>query len=219
MADPAIPSALPLPSSDPLPLLRAFSNITFTKSLVTATPEGLGHHHEITGFAGSAPTALSFAMELVVSDDSTVESLQCIVSRWARGELKDVIEECERSCNPQMLLWAIDSYHSLAVKRAKTMAGLCWKYPGLLPQFAAKGRKRNARGKLYKPENREVVALLGEHMLCFRRRGEVKVGVEFVLAWKLGVDDVGEAQSRVEGHARFPEACEHTSATRAITMN
>jgi hypothetical protein len=212
MADPAIPSALPLPSSDPLPLLRAFSNVTFTKSLVTAVPEGTGHHHEITGFAGSAPTALSFVMELVVSDDTTVESLRCTVLPWARAELKDVIEECERSCNPQMLLWAIDSYQSLAVKRAKTMAGLCWKYPGLLPQFAAKERKKNTGSKFYKPENREVVALLGESMLCFRKRGETKGGVEFVVAWKLDVDDVGEALSRVEGYARFPEACEHTSA-------
>jgi hypothetical protein len=222
MADPAIPSALPLPAEDPLPLLRAFSSLTFTKSLVTAIHEGLNHHHEIAGYAGSTPTALAFRLELVVSGEAKVESLQCTVSRWARGELKSLIQQCESCCDPQMLLWAINSYHSLAIKRAKTLAALCWRYPGLLPQFAARGRKRN-KGRVYKPENREVVALLGERMLCFYRRSaekeKSKCGPELVVKWGVGVDDVGEAESNIEGHARFPGACKYNQPSREPSTN
>ncbi|KAA8893092.1 hypothetical protein FN846DRAFT_914464 [Sphaerosporella brunnea] len=200
-ADPNIPSALPLPAADPLPLLQAFSELTFTKSVVTVAGEAGGRHHDIAGYAGAAPTALGFRLSLLVSAENTVDALTCSVSRWARRELKGLMATCEQSRDPQLFLWAINTYQPLAVKRAKTLASLCWRYPSLLPQFGASAAKtKRRRGRVYKPHSREIVALLGESTLCFRQ------GPEFVLAWRVEVDDVGEAQSCIEGFARFPAA-------------
>jgi len=94
--------------------------------------------------------------------------------------------------DPHSLLYAINSYHPLCALRAKVFAGLCNKYPTLLPQFT----------------KRRWSALMGVQTLCFSRRtGKRRGGTEFVLTWRISVDDVGEAESRVEGEARVPSAC------------
>jgi len=209
VADPAIQSALPLLVSDPLQQLRAFSGLTFTKSLVSPNPPGLDRHHEIAGCAGTPVVALTFQMELVVAREEAVEELSCSVSQWARGELKSLIAECTDVRDPKVLLWAISTYQPLAVKRARTWARLCWRYPSLLPQYAPKNKKRN-KGKSYKPSPREINALLGESVLCFCPRSGAEKGKrsqEFVVRWNIEVDEVGEARSTVNGDARVPGVC------------
>ncbi|KAI5848016.1 hypothetical protein BZA05DRAFT_404132 [Tricharina praecox] len=214
VADAAIPSALPLPVSNPLPQLRAFSALTFTKSLVTPLPPGLNRQHQIVGYAGAPIAALTFQVSLVVSaHEETVEELYCSVSQWARGELTPVIKECAGARDPKVLLWAISTYQPLALKRAKVWARLCWRYPGLLPQYAPGSKriskKAKAKAKAHKPSPREINALLGERVLCFRPRSagkgdKGKRSLEFVVRWSIGVDEVGEAVSTVDGDARVP---------------
>ncbi|KAF8250947.1 hypothetical protein K440DRAFT_659175 [Wilcoxina mikolae CBS 423.85] len=195
-ADPDIPSALPLPVSDPLPQLRAFSSLTFTTTRVTTLPPGLRRSHEIRGFAGAYGVgALDFWIEMVADTGALmVEELQARVSHWARGELGGFVNECIENRDPQLLLYAINSYHPLCTMRAKVFASLCSKYPTLLPAFT----------------KRRWAALMGVETLCFSRRrgsgGGGGGGTEFVLTWRINVDDVGEAESRVEGEVRVPIA-------------
>jgi len=225
VADPEMPSALPLAVSDPLPQLRAFSALTFSRSLVSAVPPGASRRHEIAGYAGAPVAALGFKLALVVARGETVEELACSVSQWARGELASTIAECTRACDPKTLLWALSTYQPLAVKRAKTWARLCWRYPALLPQYAPRNRTRG-KGKAYKPSPREINALLGDSVLRFRlASGAGKGGLpqEFVVRWNIRVDDVGEAVSTVDGDARVPDVCECSStsppAPRSARLN
>ncbi|KAF8538697.1 hypothetical protein BDD12DRAFT_841397 [Trichophaea hybrida] len=199
-ADPEIPSALPLPVSDPLPQLRAFSSLTFTTTRFTTLPPGLRRSHEIRGYAGAYGVgALDFWIEMVADTGALmVEELQARVSHWARGELGGFVNECIENRDPQLLLYAINSYHPLCTMRAKLFASLCCKYPTLLPAFT----------------KRRWAALMGVETLCFSRKtgerrgsgGRGGGGTEFVLTWRINVDDVGEAESCVEGEVRVPIA-------------
>lgn len=218
-ADPAIPSALPLPVADPLPQLRAFSGLTF--SAVTTTPvaapvtapgtvpgtvppapmpsqkQTLLTRHEVRGYAGAYGVGvLDFAIDMVVDPFSQrVAELAAVrVSPWARRELAPWLADCTRLRDVQGALYGLDSYHALCVRRAKALSRLAGAYPALV-RTAGGGRRR-------------WWSWLGIDRIVFHQQaqGQLQRGAggqaELVVQWRVAPDDVGEACSRVGAHVR-----------------
>jgi hypothetical protein len=186
---------------DDLAHASALSRIIFTRHSSLVVAEGR-RNVEVGGYVGERYLHFQFQIEVGLARCS-VEALGAEVSVWARKELASVIECCCRERNPQLLLVGLQSYCEFALKRARIFGRLGRRFPELLGGY---GR---VEGKLAR---REVGAYLGESVLRFRRRkgrGRGETGeVEFVLCWKLGIDDTGEVESQVEGDARVPRSCE-----------
>ncbi|KAI5782660.1 hypothetical protein EDC01DRAFT_632377 [Geopyxis carbonaria] len=233
LADPDVPSMLPLAADKPLKQLTAFHNITFLSTETTMLPneeEGSPQQqHKIQGYAGDR--LLYFQLVMVVDiNDFTVQSLSCKVTPWTRPELSPFITRCSEQCNPSLLLYALNSYTNLTLLRAKVFSNLCAKYPGLLPGHCVNADRRSGTAAAdTKHTRREIMSQVGNCILVFRNRAAVKswrdknvkkkgkrgpsvnpnaecATPEFVLRWKIVLSDEGDAQSKVDGEARVPSA-------------
>ncbi|KAI5815155.1 hypothetical protein BZA77DRAFT_388574 [Pyronema omphalodes] len=183
-AEADIPSALPLPTDKPLPQLKMFSSITFTSCNTTLEPSdsGILRHQSIHGYVGKFGVGmLDFHLDLRILEDQVVD-LSAKIPVWARKDLTAWVRECEESLNPSYLLYALNSYHPLAVKRAATFAAVSKRYM----EFTKKLKK---------------AAWMGVDTMTFRREKE---GPEVVVRWQLEVDDVGDVKSKLTAGVRVP---------------
>lgn len=233
-ADPSLPSTLPQAVDNPLSQLTVFNALTFTSFsspvVLDDDAAATAQHHEITGYVGDKH--LFFRIHTAVALSSlTVLSISNTLSPWARRELSPALARFAAEKDISATLYAINSYAALARKRAATFARLSHAFPRLLPSFAPR-QTHQCKGKqksdsAYEPSRRDITAQMGEAVLRFRDQqaarqapksrvngslggadsGRESGEVEFVLEWRVQVDDVGEAESRVRGEARVPVHC------------
>jgi hypothetical protein len=161
-----------------------FSSITYTSCNTTIEPSdsGILRRQSIRGYVGKfGVSMLDFHLDLRILGDQVVD-LSAKVPVWARKDFGAWINECEETLNPSYLLYALNSYHPLAVKRAATFAAMSKRYTELTRQL-------------------KKAAWMGVDTMVFRRGKE---GPEVVVRWQLEVGDMGDVESKLTAGVRVP---------------
>lgn len=210
--DEPVPSARPMEPDDPLPQLKAFTNITFTthsSKIIPSTPVS----QIITASGYASNRLLYFTVSLSVQS-ATVQEITYRISPWSVRELTPVLATAIEEGDIPTVFHAISTYTLIAKARASAFAKLSATFPHLLPTLAISKREKG------KVSRREIIPYLGESLLRFHscaktgkasRCSESGMGeseVEMILEWRIEFDVTGEPESVVSADVRLPSHCE-----------
>jgi hypothetical protein len=203
-----VPSHRPVELADPLPYLQMFTSLSFTTQL--SLPRGKVNPHSrrvhqkhIIDIAG--PQKLLTAQIFVIIDTlgNEIVDMQILrLSPWAERELGTFLRKRAEENDLGNACWAIDSYWTIAHKRAQHWHQCEVKFSHLLVgqtnedtenvnhqhQLEA---KRISRRDLNRHLGRDSLILQDKHVLL-------------KLNWRIGFDWTGETESEVTVEPAFP---------------
>ena len=206
-----VPSHRPLELDDPLPYLQMFTSFTFSTKL--SIPHGQNPHsnrvHQKHVIDVTGPQSLLTAQLAITIDTltNTILDLKLIhISHWAERELGAFVRAKALSQDLGNACWAVDSYWTLAKKRAEYWHRCKVAFPHLIPGRGRDNTERvdkTGRVEPGKPLSRkELNRNLGEDVLVLEDKHVV-----LSISWKISFDWTGEAESDIGVVSAVPRVC------------
>lgn len=218
-SDKPVPSHRPVELADPLPYLEMFTSFKFSTRLSlprskTAPSSRRSHQThiiDITGPQKLLTAQLSLTINALASEITKLQLTR--LTPWAEHELGTFIRSRAQQKDLSNAAWAVNSYWTLAQKRAQYWHRVETSFPHLLIglsgedtenalQAQSKPSKSISRKELNRHLGRDTLVLQDAHVV-------LKV------SWRIGFDWTGEAESHVAVEPAFPRVCKFfISSTR-----
>ncbi|EMD61080.1 hypothetical protein GGP41_009993 [Bipolaris sorokiniana] len=220
-SDKPIPSHRPVDLADPLPYLEMFTSFKFSTRISlprSKTAPSSRRTHQTHTIDMTGPQKLLTA-QLSLTIDATapeITKLQLIrLTPWAEQELGTFIRSRAAQKDLSNASWAINSYWTLAQKRAQYWHKVETSFPHLLIGRSEKDTENaspQARSKASKPLSRkELNRHLGRDTLVLQ-----DAHVVLKLSWRIGFDWTGEAESNVAVEPAFPRVWSETDTADSL---
>jgi hypothetical protein len=211
-----LPSHAPIELEDPLPYLRLFTNLRCSSDITARPAPDENSFHQVHDIKIQGPQNILKATVEMTIDPMTEQVEELAIkelSSWAEHELGTWIRKrAAEEKDAGNICWAMDSYWSLAKKRAE-----CWircerafreKLVGAGPELRGNSTQdgldgSDGTGKNMKYQKHELQKYLAKDHLLFRSEE-----VAFRVSWTIQFDWTGEAESQIKGMAGFPQVCE-----------
>lgn len=213
--DKPVPSHLPVPQSDPLPLLALFTPLKFTSTInppsKATSRDDIQQSHQIM-LKGPA-SLLSCGLDLTISSSPEEDEAPRVgsiilsnLSPWASGEVGPFLRNRATAGDINTIGYALARYWDISMKRAQCWSRCCREFRHLLALSkelqSTIEEEEVSTLEVAKPGKRELLPHLGRRFLSFETKSVV-LRVE----WKLGFDWTGEVESIVSAKAALPRVC------------
>ncbi|KAE9978700.1 hypothetical protein EG328_001372 [Venturia inaequalis] len=210
--DKAIPSHLPVPQSDPMPLLTLFTPLKFTSIISppskSASRDDVLQTHHITLKGPSS--LLACDLDLTISSSTEegeaprVGSLVLSnISPWASVEAGPFLQKRAAEGDVNTIGYALARYWDISMKRAQCWSRCCKEFRHLLALSkelqSTIEEEEVSTLDIAKPSKRELLPHLGRQFLSFETKSVV-----LRIEWKLCFDWTGEVESIVSAKAALP---------------
>ncbi|TID24991.1 hypothetical protein E6O75_ATG04196 [Venturia nashicola] len=222
--DKAIPSHLPVPQSNPLPLLTLFTPLKFTSAINPPSKSGSRdeiqqiHHITIKGPA----SLLSCELDLTISsspeenETPSVGSLTLSnLSPWASAEVGPFLRKRAKEGDINTIGYALARHWDISMKRAQCWSRCCKEFRHLLAlskELQPTTEEEEASSlEIAKPSKRDLLPHLGRQFLSFETKSVV-----LRIEWRLNFDWTGEVESIVSAKAAFPRVWHEADTNDAL---
>ncbi|EUC49261.1 hypothetical protein COCMIDRAFT_85134 [Bipolaris oryzae ATCC 44560] len=221
-SDKPVPSHRPIDLADPLPYLEMFTSFKFStrlslprsKSGASSRRSHQTHTIDITGPQKLLTAQLSLTLDALAPEITKLQLTR--LSPWADHELGTFIHSRAQQRDLSNATWAINSYWTLAQKRAQYWHKLETSFPHLLigrsgndtenalqTQAQSKPCSSISRKELNRHLGRDTLVLQDSHVVL-------------KLSWRIGFDWTGEAESDVAVETAFPRVWSETDTADSL---
>ncbi|KAF2745083.1 hypothetical protein M011DRAFT_407262 [Sporormia fimetaria CBS 119925] len=201
----------PVDLPNPLPYLQMFTSLHFTPRLtLLRTPDsdltsGRLHQKLSVDIEGPQKLFASFMETTVDPETLQVIDLRIIrLSNWAEGELGRFIRKKAKQNELGCVTWAMDSYWTLATKRAAFWDRCETTFSRLIP-----GRTSDDTENLIPSRTKTSANMTRKDLLWNLRRSTFVLQDKHAvlkLSWRISFDWTGEAESSVYVEPAYPSA-------------
>ena len=201
-----IPSHRPLELADPLPYLSMFTSLSFSTQLSlprskispSSTRVHQNHTIDVVSPQKLLTAQLSATVDAVANEVIDLAILR--LSPWADGELGGFLRLKALENDISNACWAIESFWTLARKRAQYWHKCTLAFPHLVPSHRAAA---NTQDSPPKPTlaRRDLTRYLGRDVLVLQDKDVV-----LKIRWRIGFDWSGEAESSIGVEHAVPRA-------------
>ncbi|KAH7552653.1 hypothetical protein BM1_08604 [Bipolaris maydis] len=220
-SDKPVPSHRPVELADPLPYLEMFTSFKFStqislpgsKSAPSSRRAHQTHTIDITGPQRLLTAQLSLTINTLAPEITKLQLVR--LTPWAEHELGTFIRSRAQQKDVSNASWAINSYWTLAQKRAQYWHKVETSFPHLLIGRSEKDLENALQTQSTKPSKslsrKELNRHLGRDTLVLQ-----DAHVVLKLSWRIGFDWTGEAESNVAVEPAFPRVWSETDTAESL---